>query len=202
MYTAKKIYQKQIIFDGNSLSNNSGGNVVNGWRYVRTFYSSLINNKSPMQNYSIAGRRTSQLISEFTTKIGNFSKPGDILIMMEITNESRDGLSASTMYSNYKTYASLARSYGLKVIMCTCPSGKLTTDPSDTITRQQACNALILADNNTSWDATIDVGNIEHLNSEASITDTIYYNADQLHLTDTGYDLISAAATPIIQSFL
>lgn len=204
MHKSSKYRQRQLIFDGNSLTANGASGVAYAMRYVTTCYNTIVSSgkRIALANYAAGSKRTAGLTTEFAAKIGAKCNPGDILVMMEITNEARDGLTAQQMYDNYVAYAQQARTYGLKVIMCTCPAGKFTTDPADTITRQQTCNALVLANNNTDWDATADVGALANLNSEAGITNGTYYNADQLHLTNAGYDLIPNAVEPVIQTFL
>lgn len=196
--------KRQLIFDGNSLTANGANALQHGMRWVTTMYPSVIalSAKIPMQNYALGSQRTALLTAAFPTKIAPYCRPGDVLVMMEITNEARDGLSAQQMYDNYVAYATQARASGLIVVMCTCPAGKLTTDPADTITRQQAANALVLANGNTSWDAVADVGALTNLNSAAGITNSTYYNVDELHLTNVGYDLISPCVFSIIEPFL
>jgi hypothetical protein len=125
-------------------------------------------------------------------------------MMMEITNEARDGLSAAQMYANYVTYAQQAKvTYGLTVIMATCPAGKLTGDPADTITRQLACRDLILASPTLGGycDAIINFGGAPNYDTQAGITNSSIYNVDQLHFTDLGYDGLASIAAPVIQQY-
>ena len=195
--------QRKIFFDGNSLSNFAGGSVANGFEYPMSAYTSLTVGTRPVFHpCGVGSKRTATLTTDFLTKILPLSAPSDIVVFMEITNESRDGLAAQTMIDNVQAYCLQARSYGLKVIVCTCPAGKLSGDPADTVTRELAANVILRATWSTFADKLADVGAVTQFDSQADITNTTYYNVDQLHLTSAGYVLVANAVYPQIQTLL
>ena len=195
--------RRKIFFDGNSLSNFSGGSIANGYEYPMSAYGSLTDGTRPVFHpCGVGSKRTATLTSDFLTKILPLSAPGDIVVFMEITNESRDGLSAQTMIDNVQAYCLQAQSYGLKVVVCTCPAGKLSSDPVDTVTRELAANVILRATWSTFANKLADVGLLSQFDSQADITNVTYYNADQLHLTSAGYVLVAGAVYPQIQTLL
>lgn len=195
--------RRKIFFDGNSLVNFSTGNVANGFEYPMLAYNSLTAGTRPIFHpCGVGSKRTTVLTTDFLTKILPLSAPNDIVVFMEITNEARDGLTAQVMVDNVQAYCAQARSYGLKIVVCTCPAGKLSGDPADTVTRELAAN-VILRNTYTSFaDKLADVGAVSQLDAQADITNTTYYNADQLHLTTAGYTLVANAVYPKIQELL
>lgn len=192
-------YQRRIFIDGNSLM-MSGATVGNG-QYMLTALSGMLTSHGPIFGTAVGNTTIAQLTSTFITRIGSQSRPNDIVICMGITNDARTGVSPAQIKADYITYTNLAHSYGLKVIICTCPAGKLSGDPANTVTQQLAANALIRADYAPA-DLFVDFGSISQLNTEAGITNTTYYVSDQLHLTDVGYQLMANLAAPVIQTLL
>jgi lysophospholipase L1-like esterase len=78
----------------------------------------------------------------------------------------------------------------------------LSGDPADTVTRELAANVILRATWSTFADKLADVGAVTQFDSQADITNTTYYNADQLHLTSAGYVLVANAVYPQIQTLL
>lgn len=202
MIISRTVQQRRVFFDGNSLSNFGNGSVANVYEYPTSAYNSLTGTKPLFHPCGVGSKRTTMLTADFLTKIAPICKPNDIVVFMEITNEARDGLTAQTMIDNVQAYCVQARTYGLKIVVCTCPAGKLTTDPSDTVTRELAANVILRNTYSTFADKLADVGAVTQLDAEADITNVTYYNADQLHLTSAGYTLIANAVYPKIQELL
>lgn len=195
-------HQRKIFFDGNSLSELSGGNLRNGRRYPTTAYNALTGLRPALVHQGLGSTRTAQRTADFPTRIGQYSKPGDIVVFLEMVNEARDGLSAAQMHTNYLAYATQAvNNYGMLCFLVTCPAGKLLGDPADTITRTQACNDLLRSNYGVAT-GLIDAAAIPGLDTEAGITNTENYNNDQLHLTDIGYDLVGNHAATVIQPYI
>lgn len=194
--------KRTVFFDGNSLSNLEASNVTNGYRYPTTAYNAITGTRPCFYPCGIGGRRTVTLISEFTTKILPNAKPNDIVVFLEITNEARDGMAAQDIINNVQTYCEQARSYGLKVVVCTCPAGKLSSDPADSVTIQLAANAILRNTWTNFADRLADIGALPEFDSQSDITNTTYYNADQVHMTGLGYDTMAVPVTSAIQSLL
>lgn len=198
----KSTRQRKVFFDGNSLSNLGSGLVANEYRYPVTAYGLLTGTRPVCHPCGVGSKRTTTLITDFLTKILPHAAPNDIVVFCEITNEARDGMAAQDMIDNVESYCLQARSYGLKVIVCTCPAGKLTTDPADTVTRELAANVILRNTWQSFADRLADIGSRSEFNSAAGITNTTYYNNDQLHFTTTGYDTMAIPVAAEIQALL
>lgn len=193
---------RKVFFDGNSLSNIGAGIVYNEYRYPITAYGLLTGARPSCHPCGVSAKRTNALTTDFLTKILPYATPNDIVVILEITNEARSGFAAQTMVDNLQAYCEQARSYGLKVVVCTCPAGKLTTDPADTVTRELEANVIIRNTWQTFADRLADIGALPEFDSEADITNTTYYNADQVHMTTTGYDTMAVPVAAAVQSLL
>ncbi len=96
-------------------------------------------------------------------------------------------------------YCNVARSYGLKVIVVTgiaryVIAGGLD-DPNIT-NRIFAVNAKIRTNWASFCDGYADPAVLTQFDNIADVIDATYYNADRVHLTNAGYDLIA----PLIQA--
>ena len=200
---------RRVFFDGNSLTNQSQNGLVGGQRYPTTCYSSLVsaNKKVSYFNYGIGSRRTATLTSEFGSKFANtMLRPNDIVVFWEITNEAHDfttDTQGTALYANVVEYCNQARSYGAKVVVVTGIARDMTGfDDANITDRIFACNALIRANWSTFADAIADVALLPQFDTKSDTTNTTYYNADQTHLTDVGYDLIAGTVYTAINTLL
>lgn len=188
---------KRIIFDGNSLSNQSENGLVGGQRYPLQVYESIkpLHKQIGYFNYSIGSRRTQTLTSEFDTKVLPSCQPGDIIVFWEITNNAHDlvdDTEGTALFANVVAYCDQVRNHDL---ICVCLTGIARDMPSfddaNITSRIIACNNLMRADPSSFCDLLVDVGALTQFDSKADTTNTTYYNSDRTHLTNTGYDLIA-----------
>lgn len=188
----------RVIFDGNSLTNQSQSGLVSGQRYPLTCYSSLLSSGKKVDyfNYSIGSRRTSTLTSEYYTKFAtSMIRSNDVVVFWEITNEAHDLTSdtnGTQLYANVVAYCNQAKSSGAKVVVVTGIARDMTGfDDADITDRIFACNALIRANWSSFADGIADVALLPQFDAKADVANTTYYNADRTHLTDAGYDLVA-----------
>lgn len=176
---------KNIIFHGNSLFNYGNGNVGNGWEvsnYVRT----NLNIKRPVFDYSLGGKTTTQIVTEFTTRIAPYFKVGDIYIFWDAINDLNTGKTVAQTLASSKSLATLARAKGYKIYTLTCINvNNVTVEPL-----RLQYNIALLADTSF-WDGVIDLTTISVLQLTNSYLNTTYYNADGVHLTTAGYNLVA-----------
>lgn len=196
---SKQIHRK-IIFDGDSLSNQSGLVLVGGQMYPRTCYASLatLGKKLAYLNFAVGSRRTQALTDEFVTKILPSCRPNDIIVFMEISNSAHDHITdtaGTLLFSEVVTYCAQARDYGLKVACCTAIARDMAGfDDADITDRIMACNALMRADPSF-CDLLIDFGALPQFDEKADCQNATYYNSsDHTHLTDVGYQLLGTTA--------
>jgi hypothetical protein len=197
-----------LIFDGNSLMNISGGNVTNGMRVSKSCYDALIvaNRKLSLCNISEGSTRTAERTSTFISRLPAQSNDGDIVIFWEICNEAHDFTSdteGTALYANVVAYCNQARARGFKVVIVTGIARDFPAyDDANITDRIFACNALIRANYTSFADAIADVALISTFDAKADTTNTTYYNADRTHLTDSGYDLVATSIKTAIETII
>lgn len=194
---------RQIIFDGNSLTNIDAS--LNTFKYylpIKLFYDLRTAGKIfAGQHYGISGKRTSQLIADFPTKIAPFLRKGDIVILWEITNDVGQAIGSQQAYNNLVTYSGLVRDKGAKIVVVNFIARDSVGDYVNLNADGFGVNALLAADT-TNFDGKVDVGSLPQFDAKSDCANTTYYNADKVHLTNTGYDLISAQIQTVIQSMI
>ena len=106
--------------------------------------------------------------------------------MWELTNDLNVGQTPAQALVNLKAYCTQAKAIGLKVYILTC----IPRNPSSlSDANRVALNGLIMAD--TSFcDGVIDVTLMTEFSLSTSYLNTTFYNADGVHLTTAGYNLI------------
>jgi lysophospholipase L1-like esterase len=113
----------------------------------------------------------------------------NICVVWGGVNDANAGASAATIYDRLKTYWAARRVAGFKVLACTeidaQDAGRNSVGWHSTL--YPALNTLIKS-NATLYDALIDLGADSHLQDA---TNTTYFNADKVHLTDTGYGVVA-----------
>lgn len=187
---------RRIFFDGNSLTNQGANGLVGGGRYPTTCYTSIrgLSLKYAMFNYGVGSKRTDELTANFPTKIAPYLRKNDIVVFWEITNDAHDLTSDTNgdlLFSRVVAYCEQAQSYGAKVVCLTGIARDGTPfDDADITSRIQACN-LHMTNDPSFCDLLVDVGALSQFNAKADCANTTYYNADKIHLTNTGYDLIA-----------
>jgi hypothetical protein len=188
---------KRVIFHGNSLFHLSQGNVFYGFavsNVVRPQLTDLI-----VQDYSYQGKTSAQLLAEFPTVVQPYVNKGDVIVFWDGRNSMANNIGNETPAQaliDAKAYCANAISLGLKVITLTCiPTSTTYVADADRLT----FNTNMLAD--TSFcNAVVDPCALTEFNSVADLSNTTYYNADQIHLTTAGYTLIANLLAPTIQS--
>ncbi len=202
MYILKQ--QQQVIVDGNSLTQKDGTDLNFKYRMPLTLFSTLRTNNKIFggQHYGISGKRTSQLITDFPTKIAPYLKPNDIVVLWEITNDiGSGGVTAQQAYDNVVTYVNLIRALGAKCVVVGFIARDFAGDAADINTRGFACNALLAANPNV-YDGFVDVGTNTAFDTKADASNLTYYLADKIHLTNVGYDLIATLIEPTIRGLI
>lgn len=195
--------QRQVIFDGNSLSKGILGS-TDIYRFPNICTSSLraAGKIFASQCYAVSGKPTSELITDFPTKIAPYVRSNDIVVLWEITNDLYvNSYTATQAYNDIVTYAGLVRALNAKFVVVTMVARNYSLDPVGLWAIGQAANALIAADASC-YDAIARPDLDTNLDQKSDCSNTTYYLADQLHLTNTGLDLVASYAYPAIQTLL
>lgn len=189
----------RLLFDGNSLTNQGANGLVGDQRYPIACYNSVaaLNKRISYFNFGIGSRRTQALTDEFATKVVPSTRPGDIVIFWEITNEAHDfttDTNGDLLFAHVQAYCAQARTYGLKIVVLTGIARLMVGfDDANITDRIMACNVQ-LRNNPSTYDLLIDVAALSQFDNVLDTTDLTYYNADGTHLTNVGYDLIATTA--------
>lgn len=188
---------RRIIFDGNSLTNQGASGLVGAQRYPLTCYESirLLFNNNAYFNFAIGSRRTQTLTAEFDTKILPSTRPGDVIVFWEITNNAHDLIDdteGTELFANVVAYCDQVRNHNLTCVCLTGIARDMTAfDDAGITDRIFACNALMRANPSSFCDLLVDVAALTQFDNVADVANTTYYNSDRCHLTNTGYDLIA-----------
>jgi len=176
---------KKIIFHGNSLFNYANNNLPYGWAVSNYVRDNLVNKKS-IFDYSQGGKTTTQIVSEFPTRIAPYFKANDVYIFWDGINDLNTGKTVAQTLASSKTLATLAKAQGYKVYTLTCTSvNNVVVEPL-----RIQYNTLLLSDTSF-WDGVVDLTTIGVISDLNAYTNTTYFNADGVHFTTTGYNLIA-----------
>jgi len=191
-------FSNKIVFHGNSLFHLGQGNLFSAFA-VSTYVRSNLVNSPPIFDYSYQGKTTVQLTSEFPTVLAPYCKSGDTIIMWEGTNNMSSILgnkSAAQTLSDTKAYFTQAEALGLMVRTLTVIPRNVTSLDD---TRRTDFNTLLLNDSDLTGKV-INPCSLSQFDAYADVNDTVNYNADKVHLTTVGYNLIGSLIVTEIQS--
>jgi hypothetical protein len=180
----KQSTDRNIIFHGNSLFNYGNANLVSGWA-VSNFVRTNLANKKAVFDYSQGGKTTSQIVTEFPTRIAPFFKRGDIYIFWDTINDLNVGRTVAQTIVSTKAAAELAIAQGYRVYTLNC----ININNAPVEASRLLYNAQIVLET-PFCDGIIDIASISVLNAANSFSNPTFYNADGVHLTTAGYNLI------------
>jgi len=192
----------QVIFDGNSISNYSSANGLNGY-YLPITTSNLLysdGKKFACQYYPVSGKATYMLINDFTTKIAPILRKNDIVVLWEITNDMHHDYTAQQGFDNLVTYANLVRAKNAKIVVVNYIARNYPGDAADINTRGFGVNTLI-SQNPQYFDGIVDVGS-KAIFDNASDCNNVTYYSDKLHLTAQGRDTVAQAIRLVLQNMI
>jgi hypothetical protein len=180
---------KQVICDGNSLTVGAGG--LNGWP-IYAFDALGVGTGG----YDVAttGINLPSLISRYSGLVPPLFAPAldNIVTVQEIVNTlADDTVSAATCEGYLATYAAAVRASGAKVIVATAlpASSSGIVNPSSYETKRQAVNTWIRGPGASNFDAIADVGSNVNIGQAGDPTNPVYYQSDQIHLTNLGQQI-------------
>lgn len=193
-YGVLKQAQNLIIFEGDSLTVGTTG-VTNSYPYVAI--TSLGRASYDYYNVAVTGQTVVQMLADASYQyypiIGAHAK--DICVTWGGTNDISAGDSATTVYNNIVALCTAQRAAGYKVVVCTIIARGTFGAGQNTI--KATVNANIVANWATFADALCNLAADARLSNSSDAT---YYNADTVHLTTTGYAVVSALVVPVVQA--
>jgi len=195
----------QIIFDGNSLVAGTGASAGHNMPTLVT--SALISSGkySTLQNFGVSSQTTVQMTSDAQAQIDslyNLSKYRNIVVVWEGTNDIYFGATAEEAYNNLVSYCQARRSAGYKVVIVTLLPRSNAGTPVGFDTDRLSVNTNIRNNWTTFADAIADVASNTAIGDAGDELDTIYYNSDKVHMTDTGYGVVAGAVKAAIMGLM
>lgn len=171
--------QPQIIFDGNSLTQQQFDN-----GYVPKTIE-LLGGGYLYYVAALGGWRTEQMITAGPTKIDPLyqrQRIKNIVVAWEVTNDvGLGGANATQAYNNIVTYCTARRAAGFQVVVVTVLPIHQTTYPAFEALRQTV-NTNIRNNWATFADAIADIGADSTIGEAGDEQNQTYYQVDQLHL--------------------
>lgn len=186
--------QPAIICDGNSLTNGLG----TASDPETTSYPALIGSNFPtydVLNAGVNGRTGQTQLAVLPTRIlplYNAARGNNIYVYWEGINDLvHTAQTVAEIEANTANACLAAKNLGFKVVVLTCmKAAPITSNGRET--DRQTYNAYLLANYSSFAHAVVDVASNPHF---SDYTNTTYFNADQTHLTDAGYDEVANNAT-------
>lgn len=198
---------KTVFFVGNSKYDKDGTNVF-GRNYVPLGVQTMLNTtggkKCGYNCYAVSGRTTSQLLTDVATRVIPYLRVGDVVVFTEATNTIGTGGIVDTAIAQTLRVRNLVWAAGCKFVVqgATACNGNVLPGYANITTQLQTYNQYF-RNNPTAVDGFSDPGSLSQFDTDADCTNTTYYLADdQIHETNTGYDLIIpltyAAVLPLL----
>lgn len=186
-----KISGSVIVCDGNSLTYGYLSTNPSTKSYPALLAADSAFSSATIYNKGVNAQTTLDMISDATSDIDpNRGSGVNILIAWEVGNDIYYNGSASGAVTNFWNYCDARRAKGWKVYVLNCPPRSQTTSFGDNPTAYQTklttANGLIASGWRSHADGFIDVAS----DSRFSGYSPTYYNADNVHYTDAGYQVI------------
>ncbi len=189
------LFTKQVLFIGDSLTNGGKATAGGGsWAFLTAA-------SAPSRyfiNQGWPGAYTSDLIAAASTALYPYTSCGidTTCTIMFGTNDVVAGKSGATIYADIQTLAAGLRANGNpKIVVCTM----LPRDDGSYEVQRQALNDLLRADHSFA-DGFFDVETVPEIGAAGAANDLTYYDADKVHLNDTGHATFRTGIAPIISA--
>ena len=184
-----------VAFDGDSRS-------VNTFEATCMADAALSTKRLGWDYYAVSGQRASELNNDVSTQITPLFRSrliNNVVVVWAGINDGVNGATAAQIWSALQTYCTTVRAAGQKVVLCTEIDGQSaalnTAGWHGTI--YPTLNTSIRAGWSSVADALADLGNNANLQDA---TNTTYFNADKVHLTTAGYNIVAGIVAAAIAS--
>lgn len=178
-----------VVCDGDSHTQGTGGNTP-----YPMLVQAQLGTSWGLVNYGVSGQTLLDMQSDAATQIDPlwFSSTRPIVIAWGGHNDIAGGADSATTHQRLANYCLARKAAGFPVAVCTLiANGAVSRKP---------INALIRANYTSYADRLIDLGADSHIGEDANPADTTYFQVDQSHLTTAGNMIVSAIATPVVQT--
>ncbi len=183
----------QIVYVGDSLTSGLFGT------HPYPFYITLPTYNGVTLNATNIGAPGLDLTTMFSNEVSNLDplyayRGGlNIAVIWGGTNDiAQDNKTASQTFATLQAFTQHVRSKGFKVIVATAISRGGSNGGGQFDAQNQALNLLIRNNWSQFADALTDLAGNTNLGATSAYLNATYFNADGIHLTDTGYSLVGS----------
>lgn len=190
----------RVVFDGNSLTAREPNGQKSSYP-AQTLLSLGDPWRAGYYNFGVSAQTTADMNTDAATQIDPVSCAScvkNVCVAWEITNDLFFGASTNTAWNNISTYCSGRRTAGFKVVVLTVLPRSDAGTPGDFETKRQGMNAMLRADYSSFADGLADVASNSNIGDAGDELNTTYYNADKVHMTETGYGVVAGIVAPVI----
>jgi lysophospholipase L1-like esterase len=180
-----------IVFAGDSLTAGNGGS------QPYTTYAAISLQQAGYDvkyvNLGIGGQTAATLLSNASTIDSHYDSARTNIAALEIgTNDPYFGATAAATYSTLQSLWSGRKSSGFKVIAFTITPRNNSGTPANFDQTRNTINDNIRSALPSLVDAVVDIGGSTPMGNPYFLTDPTYYNSDQVHYTDVGYNIMGS----------
>jgi len=183
-----------VVCDGNSLTSGTGASdSYHTYPYLMDLHSL----GWTVANLGVGSQRTITMTANAPINVDTaYYSPGNnnIVVAWEMINDLVF-VSKEEAYNNFVTYCQARKAVGWKVVVCTlinCQNAGNNTDEG-----RAYCNTQLKAN----WESFADgIVLLDEDEAFDDCTDLTYYNADNIHLNDTGYAIVAALVKAVVLS--
>ena len=186
---------RYIICDGDSLTR--GHSASAGAEYPTVLKNSISAPGYTVKNYGVDSQTIADVASDVATQADRYAvrtSGENVYVAWVGTNDLFTGRTAAQVKTDYAALCTARQAAGFRVVACTIMNHAITG--SWTQADADDVNTYIRA-NYTSW--ADDLADIQANANLQTTTDTTYFQADGVHLTDAGYaivaDIVKSALT-------
>jgi lysophospholipase L1-like esterase len=188
-----------LVYDGDSQTIGSVGPVT---PYPTRLATTLADLNTVYRNFALGSQKITDLATDAATQIDPLISPSipTILTVWAGTNDiMTDAVDAATCHQRLADYCTARRAAGLKVIVCTLVAGNSGLYTNAT---RNAVNDLIRANYTSYADGLADLAANANIGGDGDENNTTYFNADKLHLTNTGQIEVAGVVETAIRARL
>lgn len=180
----------KVVYDGDSLTFGTGSTAGND--YPSQCTALLGSSYTTALNAGVAGQQSTAAYGDVGSQIdAQYSATVRSIVVLWIgTNDIASGTAAATTQSNITNYVQWRQNVGFKMIVGTIlPRTEFSSTPAME-TARQAMNTWIRA-NSFGADGIADIAADARIGDIGDQNDTTYYDADKVHLNNTGYAIVA-----------
>ena len=181
-----------LVCDGNSLTAGQGASNPATTSYPARLDADAAFSTVTTYNLGVGAQETQDMIDDAASQVDPLYNGAvdNILVAWEVGNDIFYNGSVSGAITRFWSYCDARRAVGFKVIIINCPPRDQATDFGDTSgqynTKLQSANSQLADEWMSHADGYVDLA----ADSRFAGYNLTYYDADKIHYTDAGYQVV------------